>query len=55
MVLYQRLVEAARNRFAELEYGIEKSKVDSIRHKLLGALRTVSPIKENGSTGGSRE
>ena len=39
--LYQRLVEAARNRLAELEleYGIEKSKVDSIRSKLFGALR----------------
>jgi hypothetical protein len=30
IALYQRLVEAARNRLAELEYGIEKSKVDSI-------------------------
>jgi len=39
--LYQRLVEAAQNRLAglELEYGIEKSKVDSIRSKLFGALR----------------
>lgn len=39
--LYQRLVEAARNRLAELEleYGIEKSKVDAIRSKLFGALR----------------
>ncbi len=39
--LYQRLVEAARNRLAELEleYGIEKSKVDSIRSRLFGALR----------------
>jgi hypothetical protein len=39
--LYQRLVESARNRLAELEleYGIEKSKVDSIRSKLFGALR----------------
>ncbi len=38
---YQRLVEAARNRLAELEleFGIEKSKVDSIRSKLFGALR----------------
>jgi len=34
-------VESARNRWAELEleYGIEKSKVDSIRSKLFGALR----------------
>lgn len=42
MELYQRLVEAARNRLAdlELEYGIEKSKVDAIRSKLFGALRT---------------
>jgi hypothetical protein len=41
IVLYQRLVESARNRLAELEleYGIEKSKVDSIRSKLFGALR----------------
>jgi len=40
--LYQRLVEAARNRLAdlELEFGIEKSKVDAIRSKLFGALRT---------------
>ncbi len=40
--LYQRLVEAARNRLAELEleFGIEKSKVDSIRSKLFGELRT---------------
>jgi hypothetical protein len=42
IALYQRLVEAARNRLAELEleYGIEKSKVDSIRSKVFGALRT---------------
>jgi hypothetical protein len=46
IALYQRLLEAARNRLAELEYGIEKSKVDSIRSKLLGVLRTVYPIKE---------
>ena len=41
--LYQRLVEAARNRLAELEleYGIEKSKVDSVRSKLFGALRAT--------------
>jgi hypothetical protein len=41
MKLYQRLVEAAQNRLAglELEYGIEKSKVDSIRSKLFGSLR----------------
>jgi DNA polymerase III epsilon subunit-like protein len=39
--LYHRLVEAARNRLAELEleYGIEKSKVDSVRSKLFAALR----------------
>ena len=38
---YQRLVESARNRLAELEleYGIEKSKVASIRSKLFGPLR----------------
>jgi hypothetical protein len=42
MELYQRLVEAARNRLAdlEMEFGIEKSKVDAIRSKLFGALRT---------------
>ena len=42
MELYQRLVEAARNRLAdlELEFGIEKSKLDAIRSKLFGALRT---------------
>jgi DNA polymerase-3 subunit epsilon len=41
--LYQRLVEASRNRLAELEleYGIEKSKVDSVRSKLFAALRTT--------------
>lgn len=41
MELYQRLVEAARARLAdlELEYGIEKSKVDSIRSRLFGVLR----------------
>jgi len=39
--LYHRLVESARNRLAELEleYGIEKSMVDSIHSKLFGALR----------------
>jgi DNA polymerase III epsilon subunit-like protein len=43
MELYQRLVDAARNRLAELqlEYGIEKSKVDSVRSKLFAALRTT--------------
>jgi DNA polymerase-3 subunit epsilon len=43
MELYQRLVEASRNRLAELEleYGIEKSKVDSVRSRLFGALRSV--------------
>ncbi len=43
MELYQRLVEAARNRLAELEleYGIEKPKVDSVRSKLFAALRTT--------------
>jgi DNA polymerase-3 subunit epsilon len=41
--LYQRLVEASRNRLAELEleYGIEKSKVDSIRSKLFAVLRAT--------------
>jgi DNA polymerase III epsilon subunit-like protein len=39
--LYHRLVEAARVRLAELEleFGIEKSKVDSIRSRLFTALR----------------
>jgi len=39
---YRRLVEAAWKRLAdlELEFGIEKSKVDAIRSKLFGALRT---------------
>ena len=39
---YRRLVEAARNRLAdlELEFGIEKSKVDSVRARLFGALRS---------------
>jgi DNA polymerase-3 subunit epsilon len=38
---YRRLVEASRSRLAdlELEYGIEKSKVDSVRARLFGALR----------------
>ena len=41
MELYQRLVESARARLADLEldYGIEKSKVDSIRSRLFAALR----------------
>ncbi len=41
MELYQKLVESARARLADLEldYGIEKSKVDSIRSKLFVALR----------------
>ena len=41
--LYQRLVEVARGRLAdlELEYGIEKSKVDAIRSRLFAALRAV--------------
>jgi DNA polymerase III epsilon subunit-like protein len=40
---YERLVEMARSRLAtlELEYGIEKSKVDSIRSRLFSALRSV--------------
>ena len=40
--LYQRLVESSRERLAglELEYGIEKSKVDSVRSKLFSALRS---------------
>jgi len=39
---YRRLVEAARNRLADLEseFGVEKSKVDSVRAKLFGALRS---------------
>jgi DNA polymerase-3 subunit epsilon len=43
MELYQRLVEASRNRLAELElqYGIEKSKVDSVRSKLFAVLRAM--------------
>jgi DNA polymerase-3 subunit epsilon len=38
---YRRLVEVARGRLAdlELEFGIEKSKVDSVRARLFGALR----------------
>ena len=38
---YQRLIEAARSRLADLEldYGVEKSKVDSVRSRLFGALR----------------
>jgi DNA polymerase-3 subunit epsilon len=41
--LYQRLVEIARNRLVELEleFGIEKAKVDSIRSKLFAALRNI--------------
>ena len=41
MEFYHRLVEAARNRLAdlELEFGIEKSKVDAILSKLFDALR----------------
>jgi DNA polymerase-3 subunit epsilon len=43
MELYQKLVESARARLADLEldYGIEKSKVDSIRSRLFGALRAL--------------
>ncbi|MCU0777143.1 MAG: hypothetical protein MUF86_05685 [Akkermansiaceae bacterium] len=43
MELYQRLVEASRNRLAELEleYGIEKSKGDSVRSKLFASLRAT--------------
>ena len=36
---YQRLIEAARSRLADLDYGVEKSKVDSVRSRLFGALR----------------
>jgi DNA polymerase-3 subunit epsilon len=38
---YQRLIEAARSRLADLEldYGVEKSKVDSVRSRLFGTLR----------------
>ena len=48
MELYQRLVEAERNRLAELEleYGIEKSKGDAIRSKLFGALRTYDQQRD---------
>ena len=40
--LYQRLVDAARARLAELEleFGIEKAKVDAVRSKLFAALRS---------------
>lgn len=42
---YQRLIEAARSRLAELELelddGVEKSKVDSVRSRLFGALRPL--------------
>ena len=43
MELYQKLVESARARLADLEldYGIEKSKVDSIRSRLFGTLRAL--------------
>jgi hypothetical protein len=46
--LYQRLVEASRNRLAELEleYGIGKSKVDSVRSKLFAALRATYQERE---------
>ena len=39
---YQRLIEAARSRLADLEldFGVAKSKVDSVRSKLFGALRS---------------
>ena len=42
---YQRLIEAARSRLADLEldYGVEKSKVDSVRSRLFGALRFHHP------------
>ena len=38
---YQRLIEAARSRLADLELddGVEKSKVDSVPSRLFGALR----------------
>ena len=38
---YQRLIEAARSRLADLELddGAEKSKVDSVPSRLFGALR----------------
>jgi hypothetical protein len=38
---YPRLIEAARSRLADLELddGVEKSKVDSVRSRLFGALR----------------
>jgi hypothetical protein len=41
--VYQRLVESSRNRLAELEleYGSEKSKVDSVRSRLFAALRAT--------------
>jgi hypothetical protein len=39
---YQRLIEAARSRLAnvELDDGVEKSKVDSVRSRLFSALRS---------------
>ena len=38
---FQRLIEAARSRLADLEldYSVEKSKVDAVRSRLFGALR----------------
>lgn len=41
--LYQRLVESARTRLAELEleYGVERAKVDSVRSRLFGLLRAL--------------
>ena len=45
---YRRLVEAARNRLAELEleYGIEKAKVDTIRSRLFESLRPFYQVRD---------
>lgn len=45
---YRRLVEAARNRLAELEleYGIEKAKINSIRSRLFESLRSFYQARD---------
>lgn len=45
---YRRLGEAARNRLAELEleYGIEKAKIDSIRSRLFESLRSFYQARD---------
>jgi DNA polymerase III epsilon subunit-like protein len=45
---YRRLVEAAQNRLAELEleYGVEKAKVDTIRSRLFESLRSFYQARD---------